>query len=329
MDRALAAGILLFNVESEPELALLEARAQSARRKAPFGIRINPDVAAETHPHIATGLHRHKFGVEAQQAAQLYAVARKSKWLQPTGVSFHIGSQILDPGPFAEAAQRICSFVRELRTNGDRIEYFDIGGGLGIGYRADQYPPRVLDYAKAIIASIGELNCTVLMEPGRRILGPAGALLTRVLYIKQNAGKTFVITDAGYNDLIRPVLYGAYHEIIPVRPRAGEPRIVDIVGPICETADSFARDRELLLVNAGDLLAILDAGAYGFAISSNYNARCRPAEVLIEDRAARLIRRRETYDDLLACEQEFVQKQTSTSRRAGANPRRRAQRISG
>ncbi len=306
MDQALEAGILLFNVESQPELERLAERARRRKITARFGVRVNPDVAAETHPHIATGLHRHKFGLTLDAAAQLYRDSLRHKWLEAAGISFHIGSQILDTEPFGEAVARVASLVRELRAEGLPIRYFDIGGGLGIAYRDDQIAPSVPLYAKAVQTALKSLNCCLLMEPGRRLVAAAGALVTEVLYVKENAGRTFVITDAGNNDLIRPTLYSAYHEIVPVRkPGKGRQR-VDVVGPICETGDFFARDRELASVEAGDLLAILDAGAYGFSLASNYNSRCRPAEVLIEKGKARLVRRREVLDDLLAEELPYV-----------------------
>lgn len=306
MDQALDAGILLFNVESQPELELLAERARRRKVKARFGVRVNPDVAAETHPHIATGLHRHKFGLTLEAAAQLYRESLRRPWLEAAGISFHIGSQILDTEPFGEAVARVAALVKQLRAEGLPIRYFDIGGGLGIAYRNDQTAPSVQVYAKAVEHALKGLDCCLLMEPGRRLVAAAGALVTEVLYIKENAGRTFVITDAGNNDLIRPTLYSAYHEIVPVKKPGKAVHRVDIVGPICETGDAFARDRELAPVAAGDLLAILDAGAYGFSLASNYNSRCRPAEVLIEKGKARLVRRREVLDDLLAEELPYV-----------------------
>ena len=306
MDQALEAGILLFNVESQPELERLAERARRRKITARFGVRVNPDVAAETHPHIATGLHRHKFGLTLDAAAQLYRDSLRHKWLEAAGISFHIGSQILDTEPFGEAVARVASLVRELRAEGLPIRYFDIGGGLGIAYRGDEIAPSVPLYAKAVQTALKSLNCCLLMEPGRRLVAAAGTLVTEVLYVKENAGRTFVITDAGNNDLIRPTLYSAYHEIVPVKKPGKSRQRVDVVGPICETGDFFARDRELASVEAGDLLAILDAGAYGFSLASNYNSRCRPAEVLIEKGKARLVRRREVLDDLLAEELPYV-----------------------
>ncbi|MGH9472258.1 MAG: diaminopimelate decarboxylase [Terriglobales bacterium] len=307
MDAALAADILLFNVESEPELALLAQRAQRARRRARFGLRVNPDVSAPTHPHIATGLRRHKFGVEPRQAAALYRRYGRQRWLEATAISFHIGSQILAVEPFAEAAARVARLACGLRAEGLPLRYLDFGGGLGIAYRGEQAAPPLAAYARALQAALGEgADWTLLLEPGRRIFAAAGTLLTRVLYLKENAGHRFVIVDAASNDLIRPALYGAYHEIVPLRRRGGRRRPADVVGPICESGDAFAHDRPLPLLAEGDLLAILDAGAYGFSLASNYNSRPRAAEVVIAGGRARLARRRECVEELLAAERDYV-----------------------
>ncbi len=300
MDAALQAGVLLFNVESAPELALLEARARARRQTAAFGIRVNPNIAAPTHPHIATGLHRHKFGLAAPAALALYEKYRSSRWLRARGLSFHIGSQILDPRPFATALAKVLPMIQHLRQFAP-LGYLDIGGGLGIDYRHGRAVP-VGPFLTPLKKSLAASGLTLLLEPGRRLFASAGLLLTRVLYIKDNARRRFVIVDAGHNDLIRPAFYDAWHRIAPLRPRPGAARRVDIVGPICETADFFALERPLAPVRAGDLLAIYDAGAYGFSLSSNYNARPRAAEVLLENGRARLIRRRETHADLMAPE---------------------------
>lgn len=301
MDAALSAGILLFNVESEGELEMLAARAAAMRQRARFGLRVNPNIAAATHPHIATGLHRHKFGLESGAALALYRRAAKWPWLEAAGISFHIGSQILDAAPFAAALPRILRLRQQLQPP---PAYLDIGGGLGIAYRPGERAPSIAAYLDPMRRQIAGLGITLLLEPGRRLLAPAGALVTRVLYRKRNAGRTFLIVDAGHNDLIRPALYAAYHHIAPLRaPRPGARRErVDVVGPVCETADFFARDRQLPPVVPGELVAILDTGAYGFALSSNYNARPRAAEVLVEGGQSRLIRRRETLADLLGPE---------------------------
>jgi diaminopimelate decarboxylase len=305
---ALKAGILLFNVESESELAALAECAGRLRRKAPVAFRVNPDVTAKTHPHISTGLHQHKFGVPIEDARALYAKASSMPSLGIRGVSVHIGSQITDAGPFAETMSRIANLVRELRADGHRIDYVDAGGGLGISYEkpdARSFSDSLGAYASALITPLRGLDVRLLLEPGRSIIAPAGILLTSVIYKKKNNGKQFLIVDAAMNDLIRPVLYNAYHEIVPVTlsaQAAANPGILDIVGPVCETGDFFARDRELPAVAEGDLLAILDVGAYGMVQASNYNSRPRPAEVLITGKSAKLIRRREKISDLLRTE---------------------------
>ncbi len=308
LDLALKAGILIFNVESEGELDLLAARASKAGKRARFALRVNPDVFAETHPYISTGLREHKFGIDIAEARALYARAARSRHLEASGVSVHIGSQIRTSEPFAAAAARVVTLVCELLQDGHAITSVDLGGGLGIEYDAAvnfDPPARVTAYAEALLQAIAPLTradakMRLLLEPGRFLVAQAGALVTAVLYTKQNGTKTFVITDAGMNDLIRPALYGAYHEIVPVAPDPrAETVTVDVVGPVCESGDFFARDRALPRVACGDLLAILDAGAYGLSLSSNYNTRPRPAEVLVEGKRARLIRRRETVRELL------------------------------
>jgi diaminopimelate decarboxylase len=305
---ALQAGILLFNVESESELCALEECAARIKKIAPIAMRVNPDVAAETHPYISTGLHKHKFGVPIGQARTLYAKAAQAKYLKVCGVSVHIGSQITDAAPFGEAMARVAEFVRELRKDGHSIEYIDAGGGLGIAYDKAgtiDFAAYVTKYAQAIAQPLRDLNVHLLLEPGRSIVGPAGILLTSVIYKKANDGKQFLVVDAAMNDLIRPALYGAYHEIVPVNvPQndGAKSEVVDIVGPICETGDFFARDRELPDVKEGDLLAILDAGAYGMVLASNYNTRPKPAEILVSGKTTKVIRRRETISDLLRSE---------------------------
>jgi len=303
---ALKAGILLFNVESESELSALVECANRLRKTASVALRVNPDVAAETHPYISTGLHKHKFGVPIREARALYAKAAAEPYLKARGVSVHIGSQITDVAPFGEAMARVADLVRELRADGHAIDYIDAGGGLGISYDtagALPFSEYVARYAQALIAPLRNLDVRLLLEPGRSIVGPAGILLTSVVYKKTNDSKRFMVVDAAMNDLIRPALYGAYHEIIPVTQVAGaEPETIDIVGPICETGDFFARDRALPGVNEGDLLAILDVGAYGMVLASNYNTRLRAAEVLVNRKSARVIRRREKVSDLLRAE---------------------------
>lgn len=304
MQAALKAGVLLFNVESESELWRLAECAARTRVRARIALRVNPDVPANTHPYISTGLHQHKFGIPIGKARKLYAQASGTKYLRIAGVSVHIGSQITDVQPFALAMERVADLVRGLQEDGHRIEYVDAGGGLGIAYEEQPqqgFAEQTADYAAALLRPLRGLKVHLLLEPGRSIVGPAGALLTRVLYRKTNGPKQFLVVDAAMNDLVRPSLYNAYHEIVPVRLDANSARheSVDIVGPICETGDFFARGRDLPVTDEGDLLAILDAGAYGMVLASNYNTRPRPAEVLIDGKSVKLIRRRESTDDLL------------------------------
>jgi diaminopimelate decarboxylase len=304
IDRALEAEILEFNVESEAELDLLAARARKLKRKARFALRVNPDVFADTHPYISTGLREHKFGIDIRKAAEIYRRGASNRWLEAHGISVHIGSQIRSADPFGAALDRVHKLVRQLAQQGIVLRSIDAGGGLGIDYHSgvSDAQAKVAEYAAAIHSALDGFKGRLLLEPGRFIVAQAGALLARVLYVKRNGKKTFVVTDAAMNDLIRPALYQAYHEIVPVKPRAGKQQIVDVVGPVCESGDFFARDRKLPPLEPGDLVALLDAGAYGMAQSSNYNTRPRPAEVLVEGARARLIRRRETLADLLGPE---------------------------
>ena len=308
LNAALKAGIMLFNVESESELWALAECAGRVRKTAPVALRVNPDVAAETHPYISTGLRKHKFGVPIRDARSLYARGSGARYLKICGVSVHIGSQITVVGPFGEAMARVADLVRELRRDGHRIDYIDAGGGLGIAYEkphASNFSDDVRTYAQALVRPLRGLNVRLLLEPGRSIIGPAGVLVTSVVYRKGNDGKRFLVVDAAMNDLIRPALYGAYHEIVPVTRgagAAGKSEVTDIVGPVCETGDFFARDREIPVVDEGHRLAILDAGAYGMVLTSNYNTRPRPAEVLVSGKAVKVIRRREKVSDLLRAE---------------------------
>jgi diaminopimelate decarboxylase len=308
IDAALKAGILLFNVESEQELAVLAGRAEALGKRARFALRVNPDVFADTHPYISTGLREHKFGIDIGLARAIYRKAARSRWLDAAGVSVHIGSQIRAVEPFAAALARVAGLVGDLRTDGHDIRYVDAGGGLGIDYTDAPEEPKfdparkVKDYATAVSKAAAGLNAHLLLEPGRFLVAQAGGLLTRVLFVKQNGAKTFVITDAAMNDLIRPALYQAHHEILPVAKGRGAEAVVDVVGPVCESGDFFAHDRALPKLKPGDLVLLLDAGAYGMAQTSNYNTRTRPAEVLVDGAMARLIRRRETLKDLLAQE---------------------------
>ncbi len=309
IDAALKAGILMFNVESEAELGLLATRAEALGVRARFALRVNPDVFAETHPYISTGLGSHKFGVEIGLARGIYRRTARSKWLDAAGVSVHIGSQIRAVEPFAAALARVAGLVGELREDGHKIRVVDAGGGLGIDYLDSPTEPKfdaarkVREYAAALAKAAERLGAVhLLVEPGRFVAAQAGGLMTRVIGVKQNGAKTFVITDAAMNDLIRPALYQAHHEILPVRRGRGASTKVDVVGPICESGDFFAHDRVMERVKAGDLLLLLDAGAYGMSQASNYNTRVRAAEVLVDEDEARLIRRRETLRDLMAAE---------------------------
>ena len=304
IDLALNANILEFNVEGEGELALLAERARKLKRKARFALRVNPDVFADTHPYISTGLSEHKFGVAIGQARRIYKSVVGNKWLEPHGISVHIGSQIRSADPFGAAMERVVKLVRQLAKDGIVLKSIDAGGGLGIEYGAASFNPAaaVKKYASALTKALAGFEGKLMIEPGRFMVAQSGTLLTRVLYVKKNGNKTFVITDAAMNDLIRPALYQAHHEIVPVRPRTGKPRVVDVVGPICESGDFFAHDRELPPLEPDDLVALLDAGAYGMAQSSNYNSRPRPAEVLVEGSKARVIRRRESVADLIGPE---------------------------
>jgi diaminopimelate decarboxylase len=304
IDQALKLGILEFNVESAAELELLAQRAAKLKRKARFALRVNPDVFAETHPYISTGLREHKFGVDIKHALAIYKSAIGNPWLEAHSVSVHIGSQIRSAAPFGAAMERVMKLVRQLKRAGIQVAAVDAGGGLGVDYHAGSFDAAaaVRKYAAAVESALGGFDGKLMMEPGRFLVAQAGALVARVLQVKRNGKKTFVITDAAMNDLIRPSLYQAHHEIVPVREREGKPLTVDVVGPICESGDFFAHDRKLAPLEPGDLIAILDAGAYGMAQSSNYNTRLRPAEVLVEGAKARLIRRRETMADLLAPE---------------------------
>jgi diaminopimelate decarboxylase len=304
MELALRSGILLFNIESASELSLLSATATRLKKQAAVAVRVNPDVSTKTHPYISTGLQQHKFGVPIPEARALYAQAAKQPYLEVDGVSVHIGSQITDVGSFQSALERVADLIRTLREQGHDIRYIDAGGGLGISYEGAQenFEKQIAAYARAVLGPLRGLKLHLLLEPGRSIVGPAGVLLTRVLYRKTNNHKRFLIVDAAMNDLVRPSLYGAYHEIVPVSRTSRETEITDVVGPICETGDFFARDRKLPLVSEADLLAILDVGAYGSVLGSNYNTRGRPAEVLVDGAKSRLIRRRETLQDQLRTE---------------------------
>jgi diaminopimelate decarboxylase len=296
-------GILVFNVESEPELHVLLSEAsrhvEAGGRKPGVAIRINPDVMAGGHKHISTGHHHHKFGVDWETARRMYLGQKNSRWIAWRGISAHLGSQISEPAPYRQALARLVAHVLELRREGIHLDSVDIGGGLGIQY-TDEAAIDLKEYARTLTGAVRPLSCTLLVEPGRWLVGPSGILLTRVIYVKENRGKAFVIVDAAMNDLIRPVLYDAKHPITPAaRSVSGGSRNVDVVGPVCESGDFLAQDYSLDEVKTGDLLAVWGGGAYAFAQASNYNARRRAAEVLVEGRRFRVVRRRETYDDLV------------------------------
>jgi diaminopimelate decarboxylase len=304
-----ASGILLFNIESAAELEVLlseAARPPAGTDGRPLAaIRVNPGVMAGGHPHIATGAHEHKFGVNWQQARPLYLAHKDSRWLTWGGISAHLGSQIFSLAPYRQALGRLASYVSDLALEGIQLRYVDIGGGLGVRYTRES-PLVPTRYAGALAEIVRPLGCRLLIEPGRALVGPAGVLLTRVLYVKENRGRTFVIVDAAMNDLIRPVLYGATHVITPaIRNRSADTIAapVDVVGPVCESGDFLACHIPLSPVQPGDVLVVWTAGAYGFVQSSNYNARRRAAEVLVEGREFRIVRQRETYDDLVRGEQ--------------------------
>jgi diaminopimelate decarboxylase len=303
MRDALRAGVFMFNVESVSELHALDEVGRALGTRAPIALRVNPDVDPQTHPYISTGLRTAKFGVPIADAAAVYERAAGMSGLEVVGVQMHIGSQLTKATPVADAAERLVGLVEALRKRGIGIRLLDLGGGVGIRYR-DESPPSQHDYAKLLLPMLRDLGVTVVLEPGRSIVGNAGLLLTRVLYRKETADKRFLVVDAAMNDLIRPAFYDAYHEIRPVnQARAGNAaETVDVVGPICESGDFLARDRAVPRAEEGDLLALMSAGAYGFVMSSNYNTRPRAAEVLVDGDRYTIVRRRETYEDLVAGE---------------------------
>ena len=298
IEAALQAGILMINAESSPELNRIAAVARRMKKRAPVSLRVNPDLDPGTHPHISTGHRTSKFGVPLSQVMEYYAQARAMPDLELVGLSTHIGSQITDTSPFTEAAGKVAAIVKQLRSDGIVLKNLDLGGGLGIPYQEE--PPQPAEYAKAILAPLVELDLRIITEPGRVIVGNAGVFVTRVLYIKETDVRRFVIVDGAMNDLIRPVLYEAYHAIWPVEQRAGARQIVaDVVGPVCESGDFFARERALPEPKEGDLIALMSAGAYGFVMASNYNARPRAPEVLVDGEKAHVVRERETFEDLI------------------------------
>jgi len=304
IDAALAAGIFAFNCESEPELALVDALAHRRGITARVALRVNPDVSAATHTHIATGSLGHKFGIDIAQAEAVYQRARQYENLLLECVSCHIGSQQFDFEPMMRAADRVLELIALLRAKSFDIRHVDLGGGLGVTYRPDEPAPPIAEFVTALREKVAGLGLYLFLEPGRSIVGNAGVLLARVLYRKKSGDKEFVVVDAAMNDLIRPALYDAHHEILPLRATSSGCGLrADVVGPVCESGDFLAQDRQMPEVFPGDLLAVCTVGAYGFAQASNYNARPRPAEVLIEDGSWRVIRKRETFNDLIRGEE--------------------------
>jgi len=294
---ALIAGIRAIHVESEMELLAVAEEAERLDIIAPVGVRVNPNISAETHPYISTGLHGHKFGVPRERAVAMLRSAASHLYLRPVGLASHIGSQITDLDPFGQAVRFLVKLADEMKNEGIALDYIDAGGGLGIDY--DGPAPNAADWIRAIAPIVSAGGYGLVVEPGRSIVGRSGALLTQVVYTKEQGEKRFVITDAGMTDLIRPTLYQAYHPILPVTVNDRPTEIVDIVGPICESSDFLAQNRALPPVERGDLLAVLHAGAYGYAMSSNYNGRLRPAEVMVAGDSFRVIRERQTYEALL------------------------------
>jgi diaminopimelate decarboxylase len=299
IEEALAAGIFVFNCESEPEIALIDALAHRRGVKARVALRVNPDVEAATHAYISTGRLAHKFGVDIGCAEAAYNRARSLANVLIEGVSCHIGSQLMSPAPVMQAVDRVLDLIGRLREKGFDIQHADFGGGLGVGYKDGESTPDIAEFVAKLRERVAGRGLHVMIEPGRSIVAEAGVLLARVLYRKTTGGKEFVIIDAAMNDLIRPALYGAHHEIVPVLDRGLEKIVVDVVGPVCESGDFLARDREMPQVLPGDLVAIRSAGAYGFVQSSNYNSRPRAAEVMVEGSSWRVVRQRENYEDLV------------------------------
>ncbi|MDA8168700.1 MAG: diaminopimelate decarboxylase [Nitrospiraceae bacterium] len=298
---ALRKKILMFNVESGEELAKINQVAGTLGVKAPIALRVNPDINPKTHPYITTGMKKYKFGIPIEDALESYRRASKMENIEVVGVHKHIGSQLTETGPFEDALKKVLALIDALRQSGMELKYLDMGGGLGIRYSEEDNPPEPKELAARLLPLLGKSNrdLTVVIEPGRSIVGNAGVLVTKCLYVKKTPKKKFLIVDAGMNDLIRPSLYGAWHEILPVRKSRRAREKADVVGPICESGDFLARGRELPAINQGEYLAVMSAGAYGFSMGSSYNSRPRPAEVLVDGAKHTLIRRRETYADLV------------------------------
>jgi diaminopimelate decarboxylase len=305
LEEALNEDILMINLESEEEMQRVEIIAEKLQKEARISIRVNPNIDPKTHPYISTGLHENKFGVDVDTAKRMYIKAKNSKFLDPVGIHFHIGSQITDIKPFKEASKILADLVRNLQALDIEIKFFDVGGGIGIQYK-DEVTIKPYDYAQAIFENLSGLDVTLTCEPGRFLVGNSGYFLTKVLYEKKNESKRFVIVDGAMNDLIRPTLYSAYHEVELVNPKSDQKSKADIVGPICESSDFFAKDIDLPPTRHDDLLVIKSAGAYGFTMSSNYNTRGRAAEVAVENSNSRLIRERESFEDMIAKEVKWL-----------------------
>jgi len=299
IDYALASGIHSFNCESETELALIDSLASRKGVKALAAVRVNPDVDAATHPYISTGLSKHKFGINIREAEEVYHHARQLGSVVLEGVSCHIGSQLLDTGPMMDAFEKVIDLVDRLRASGIPIRSLDLGGGLGVQYKPAERTPAVREFVAGLLSKVAARDLEIMIEPGRSVVGEAGVLLTRVLYRKSNGPKQFVIVDAAMNDLLRPALYHSHHEIVPLRRNDTGTVIADVVGPVCESGDFLAHNREVANVMPGDLMAVCTAGAYGFVLASNYNSRPRPPEVLVDGAAWQVIRSRETLEDLV------------------------------
>jgi diaminopimelate decarboxylase len=307
IEYALKSGILMFNVESSQELQAIDKVAGRMKMKAPVSIRVNPDIDPKTHPYISTGLKKNKFGIDILRARAAYGMASQLSNLKIIGIDCHIGSQLIEVDPIVEAIRKLKRLVGELRGEGLEIRYLDLGGGLGISYD-DEEPPDPVEYASRILEEARGFDCTLILEPGRVIVGNAGILVTKILYTKENEEKKFIIVDAGMNDLVRPSYYGSFHQILPVSEELREEIAADLVGPICESSDFLAKDRKMARMYPGELVAVMSAGAYGFSMSSNYNSRPRAAEVLVRDDGLFVIRKRETYEDLVRGEEipEFL-----------------------
>ncbi|MCK5391857.1 MAG: diaminopimelate decarboxylase [Deltaproteobacteria bacterium] len=302
MKAALKAGILFFNIESEEELHVLNSIGIELGKKAPVALRVNPDIDPKTHPYISTGFKKSKFGIEIGRALEVYKEANTMEGVSVIAIDAHIGSQIFDLTPFVDSVKKLIKLADDLVNEGINIQYIDIGGGLGISYKLDDKPPHPKMYADSIMKEFSNKPYKLVLEPGRSLIGNAGMLVTKVLYLKEGAAKKFVIVDAAMNDLIRPAFYESYHEILTVRQDSSDSEVVDVVGPICESGDFLAQDRELPKVKSGDLLVVLSTGAYGFVMSSNYNTRPRVAEVLVKGSEFSVVRERETYEELLSLE---------------------------